>query len=91
MWPAVLPGWLSMVYIRRRYLNFWAKYNYVLSAALSTAIAISAVIIFFAVEYHGYAIDWWGNSPDSGCESSTCTRLKLPSGEYFGPRIGTYA
>ncbi|KAL1624245.1 hypothetical protein SLS56_007947 [Neofusicoccum ribis] len=91
MWPAVLPGWLSMVYIRRRYLSFWAKYNYVLSAALSTAIAISAVIIFFAVEYHGYAIDWWGNSPDSGCESSTCTRLKLPSGEYFGPRIGTYA
>ncbi|KAK1529818.1 OPT oligopeptide transporter [Colletotrichum paranaense] len=48
MWPAVLPGWLSMVYLRQRYLAFWSKYNYVLSAAFSTAIAIAGVIIFFA-------------------------------------------
>ncbi|KAF6826671.1 opt oligopeptide transporter [Colletotrichum plurivorum] len=73
MWPAVIPGWLSMVYLRRRYLAFWSKYNYVLSAAFSTAIAIAAVVIFFAVSFHGFEIK--------------C----MPEGEYFGPRIGTYA
>lgn len=87
----MIPGWYSMVYLRSRYLSFWSKYNYVISAAFSTAIAISAVIIFFAVEYNGYEIDWWGNSAESGCESTTCTRLKLPDGEYFGPRIGNYS
>ncbi|KAK2028611.1 OPT oligopeptide transporter [Colletotrichum zoysiae] len=91
MWPAVLPGWLSMVYLRQRYLAFWSKYNYVFSAAFSTAIAIAGVIIFFAVSYHGLELDWWGNHPESGCEATACTRLKLPQGEYFGPRVGTYA
>ncbi|KAB2575833.1 Glutathione transporter 1 [Lasiodiplodia theobromae] len=91
VWPAVLPGWLSMVYLRRRYLAFWSKYNYVISAAFSTAIAVAAVVIFFAVEYSGFEINWWGNNAESGCESTTCTRLKLPAGEYFGPRIGNYS
>ncbi|TIC90155.1 Oligopeptide transporter 2 [Colletotrichum higginsianum] len=91
MWPAVLPGWVSMVYLRQRYLAFWSKYNYVLSAAFSTAIAIAGVIIFFAVSYHGFEINWWGNDSESGCEATACTRLALPKGEYFGPRIGTYA
>ena len=91
MWPAVLPAWFSMVFLRQRYLAFWAKYNYVCSAAFSAAIAIAAVVIFFAISYPGVDIDWWGNSPDSGCEATACTRLKLPKGEYFGPRIGTYA
>ncbi|KAK2016121.1 OPT oligopeptide transporter [Colletotrichum eremochloae] len=91
MWPAVLPGWLSMVYLRQRYLAFWSKYNYVFSAAFSTAIALAGVIIFFAVSYHGFELNWWGNHPESGCEATPCTRLKLPQGEYFGPRIGNYA
>lgn len=90
VWPAVLPGWLSWVYIRKRYLAFWGKYNYVLSAAFSTGIAISAVVIFFAVSYHGANIDWIGNDPDRGCEAESCTLLTLAEGEYFGPRIGTY-
>ncbi|KAK1990115.1 OPT superfamily oligopeptide transporter [Colletotrichum falcatum] len=91
MWPAVLPGWLSMVYLRQRYLAFWSKYNYVFSAAFSTAIALAGVIIFFAVSYHGLEINWWGNHPESGCEATPCTRLKLAQGEYFGPRVGNYA
>ncbi|KAF6824047.1 opt oligopeptide transporter [Colletotrichum musicola] len=91
MWRAVIPGWLSMVYLRQRYLAFWSKYNYVLSAAFSTAIAIAAVVIFFAVSFHGFEIKWWGNNPERGCEATTCTRLSMPEGEYFGPRIGTYA
>ncbi|KAH7137462.1 OPT oligopeptide transporter protein-domain-containing protein [Dactylonectria estremocensis] len=91
MWPAVLPAWLSWVWARKRYLAFWSKYNYVLSAAFSTGIAIAAVIIFFTVSYTGADINWIGNDPDSGCEAVACTRLTLPEGEYFGPRIGEFA
>ncbi|KAF2709098.1 OPT oligopeptide transporter [Pleomassaria siparia CBS 279.74] len=91
IWPAVIPGWLSMVYLRQRYVGFWSKYNYVLSAAWSAAIAIAAVVVFFAVSYNGYQVNWWGNASEKGCEAKTCTRLKLPTGEYFGPRTGTYA
>ncbi|EYE98609.1 OPT oligopeptide transporter [Aspergillus ruber CBS 135680] len=76
IWPAVLPAYISMKYLRSRYLAFWAKYNYVLSAALSTTIAI--------------AVDWWGNDSESGCEASACTRLTVPKDEYFGPRVGNY-
>ncbi|KAJ5197519.1 OPT oligopeptide transporter [Penicillium cf. viridicatum] len=90
MWPAVLPAYLSMKFVRTRYLAFWAKYNYVLSAALSTAIAIAGVIIFFAISYNSVKLPWWGNDSESGCEASYCTRLKVPKGEYFGPRIGDY-
>lgn len=90
IWPAVLPAYISMRYLRTRYLALWAKYNYILSAAFSTAIALAAIIIFFAVEYNGYGIDWWGNNANSGCESERCTLLKLPLNKYFGPRVGTY-
>lgn len=90
IWPALLPAWYSMIYIRRRYLSFWSKYNYILSAGFSSAIAIAGVIIFFAVHYQGYTIDWWGNDPEGGCEASSCARLQIPKGEYFGPRKGTY-
>lgn len=91
MWPAVFPGWLSWVIVRKRYIAFWSKYNYVLSASFSSAIAIAAVIIFFAVSYPGATFDWIGNSPDSGCEAQACTRLKVAEGEYFGPRLGEFA
>jgi OPT oligopeptide transporter protein. len=88
MWPSVLPAYLSMKYVHTRYLAFWAKYNYVLSAALSTAIAIADVIIFFAISYNSVKLPWWGNDSESGCEASYCTRLKVHKGEYFSPRIG---
>lgn len=61
-----------------------------LSAAFQTGVALAAVVIFFAVSYHGADIDWVGNSPDKGCESKTCTLLKVPKGEFFGPQPGTF-
>lgn len=35
-WPSVPIAWLSWVYVRKRYLAFWSKYNFVLSAAFSS-------------------------------------------------------
>ncbi|KAM0559792.1 hypothetical protein ACHAPJ_003739 [Fusarium lateritium] len=91
VWPAVIPGWISWVVIRKRYLSFWAKYNYVLSAAWQTGVALAALVIFFAVSYHGASINWIGNNADTGCEAEVCTRLKLPEGDIFGPQPGTFA
>ncbi|KAI9572533.1 OPT oligopeptide transporter protein-domain-containing protein [Boletus coccyginus] len=53
--------------IRRRYFLWWAKYNYVLSAALDSGLALSAITIFFTLQYPQSnpvtkAIEkWWGN------------------------------
>ncbi|KAL4806529.1 OPT oligopeptide transporter protein-domain-containing protein [Aspergillus unguis] len=92
MWPAVIPGWILWGYVRKRYLGFWSRYNYVLSAAFSAGVAVAAVVIFFALGYHGVVVEWIGNSPDelTGCETLPCTRLTLGQGEIFGPGIGEW-
>ncbi|TIA67634.1 hypothetical protein D6C83_01876 [Aureobasidium pullulans] len=41
-----------MYYLRRYKTAWWEKYNYVLAAALSAGVALSGIIIFFAVQYH---------------------------------------
>lgn len=90
-WPAVPIGWLSMIFLKRRFLAFWSKYNYVLSAAFSSAIAIAAIIIFFALQWTSISLDWWGNEASfEGCEGTPCLLHSLGKGEYFGPKIGTF-
>ncbi|KAF4959959.1 hypothetical protein FSARC_10590 [Fusarium sarcochroum] len=92
IWPAVPIGWLSWMYIRKRYLGFWAKYNYILSAAFSVGIALSALVIFFALQYNNINLDWWGNRvPFEGCDGTqACLMKTVTPGEYFGPRIGDF-
>ncbi|CZR56581.1 related to sexual differentiation process protein isp4 [Phialocephala subalpina] len=90
-WPAVPIAWLSMIYFKRRFLPFWSKYNYVLSAAFSSAIAIAAIIIFFGLQWTETSVDWWGNDVSyQGCEGTPCLRFTLPEGEYFGPKVGDF-
>jgi len=49
--------------IFKRFFGWWAKYNYVLAAALDTGTALSGIIIFFTVVYPGAKFpDWWGNT-----------------------------
>jgi hypothetical protein len=68
-----------------------AQYNFVLSAAWSCGIAISGIIIFFALQFTDVKFEWWGNmASDMGCEGQACTLKHLAPGEYFGPRIGTF-
>nr|WVH01952.1 OPT oligopeptide transporter protein [Naematelia aurantialba] len=90
-WPTVMLTWVSWVYVKRRYLAFWSKYNYVLAAAWMAAIAIAAIVIFFALDIPGVELDWWGNDVSYlGCEGTACTRLPIPDSGYFGPDPGTY-
>lgn len=78
-----------MFYLRRYKTAWWEKYNYVLSAGLTGAVAFSGIIIFFAVQYHPKTISWWGvdivsNTIDGGTGQGA--RLTaMPAKGYFGP------
>ncbi|ORY65133.1 OPT oligopeptide transporter [Pseudomassariella vexata] len=86
LWPSVPIAWLSWIYVKSRYLAFWSKYNFVLSAAFSAGVAIAAIVMFFTVSWLGLEINWWGNEqPSRGCEGKPCTMLNLSKGERFLP------
>lgn len=85
----------SFQYIRPRYTQFWAKYNYVLASAFPTGIAVAAIIIFFALEIPkgGLELNWWGNTVNNvGCEGDGGCPLypDLPAQGYFGPAKGFF-
>ncbi|KAL2257875.1 hypothetical protein VTK26DRAFT_9059 [Humicola hyalothermophila] len=93
MWPAVPVAAFSWLYLKKRFLGLWSKYNFVTSAAFSCAVAISGIVIFFALQISEIELDWWGNSVlNEGCDATgDCVRMVLPEGEYFGPRIGEFS
>ena len=39
-WPHVPVAFVSMIYLKKRFLGLWSKYNYVTSAALSAGVDI---------------------------------------------------
>lgn len=89
-------GSIFMFYLRRHYLTWWEKYNYVLASALSAGVAFSGIIIFFAVQYHDKSISWWGNNVVyAGADAMVASigrlnaTISAPDG-YFGPRIGSF-
>jgi OPT family small oligopeptide transporter len=89
--PGLYVGYVFMVYIRHKYLTWWEKYNYVLSSALDAGVALSAIIIFFAVQYQPKNLNWWGNvGAFSNIDNSAQERLPIPSQGYFGPPPGEY-
>lgn len=66
----------------------FVKYNYVLSAALDSGLAISAVIIFFAVIFPGISVNWWGNTVQSTTIDGKGTPWKpIPANGTFGPVV----
>ena len=89
LWPGVVVSYISQMYIKKRYIGFWAKYNYVLSAAFSSGVAIAAIVIFFALQMQHVSIDWWGNSVQaSGVDwalyNQNASLLPIPEVGYFG-------
>ncbi|KAJ5088175.1 OPT oligopeptide transporter [Penicillium angulare] len=77
----LIVGFVFNYYIKRHYLAWWEKYAYVLTSSFGAALAISAIIIFFAVQYHTVDINWWGNTVAfAGCDDLGCTRRAVPSG-----------
>lgn len=82
-----------MLYLKKNYSSWWEKYTYVLSGALDSGVAFSAIIIFFAVFYHDKSINWWGNNVIyEGVEGSSSARLDVTSlaKGYFGLEPSEY-
>ncbi|KAK9383567.1 OPT oligopeptide transporter protein-domain-containing protein [Kockiozyma suomiensis] len=91
--PGFYMSFAFMFFIRRRYLAWWEKYNYLLSSGLGAGLAFSVIIIFFAVQYHPKYVVWWGlNVLYSGVEGGEgqVSLLQVPEAGYFGPDPGSY-
>ncbi|KAG8904833.1 hypothetical protein FRB99_001089 [Tulasnella sp. 403] len=93
--PWVFVGFIFQYFIRKRYFTWWAKYNYVLSAALDSGVALAVIVIFFCLQYpmNGHIgrntiAKWWGNRVHlETADAKGTTMYPLPqNGEFFGPR-----
>ncbi|GAB2274201.1 oligopeptide transporter, variant 2 [Dionaea muscipula] len=68
-----LVGILFNYYIFKRYKGWWARYNYILSAALDAGIAFMGIVIFFSLQSADiFGADWWGLSTDDYCPLAKC-------------------
>jgi OPT oligopeptide transporter protein len=89
--PGIILFFIFMYWLPRHRLAWWERYNYVLSAALTAGVAISALVIFFAVQYEPKRLKWWGNTVSSaGVDGSSLGLLPIPERGYFGPARGTF-
>jgi len=90
--PWTVVGFIFQYVIRRRCFAFWAKYNYVLSAALDAGTAISTILIFFTLQYPKNGTigkdtiqAWWGNTVFLRTADYNATALRsLREGLKFG-------
>lgn len=84
LYIAILFNW----YIKRKFPQWWQKYNYILSASLRVGVAYAALIKFFSTEYTSTVeLNWWGNTVSSNNLDATngAARLAVPAQGYFGP------
>ncbi|KAK9244829.1 OPT oligopeptide transporter protein-domain-containing protein [Lipomyces tetrasporus] len=89
--PGVYLSLLFMFFIRRRYLAWWAKYNYVLTSALSTGVALSGVVIFLSVQYKPKPLVWWGTTvARAGLDGGAKAALLPVPEEGFGLPVGSF-
>ncbi|KAK3986783.1 hypothetical protein QBC44DRAFT_383800 [Cladorrhinum sp. PSN332] len=92
LWGGVPVAAFSWLFVRKRYLPFWSKYNYITTAALGCGVAISGLLMFLVLELHPVELNWWGvNITQTGCDGNGGCPLKtLGEGEYVGPRPGEW-
>ncbi|KAJ7237822.1 OPT oligopeptide transporter [Mycena rebaudengoi] len=91
--PWAIVGFIFQYVIRRRHFAWWTKYNYVLSAALDSGVAVSAVLIFFILQYprdgaigENTIQTWWGNTVYANTADWNKTPMwTLGVNETFGP------
>lgn len=88
-------SYFFMYYVKHNYLNWWEKYNYILTSGLSAGVAFSALIIFFTVQYNDHELHWWGNSLneqgiEGGMGQKSWLNAKDAEGGYVGIRKGNF-
>ena len=84
-----------MYYIKKHYLLWWEKYNYILTSALSAGVAFSSLLMFFTLQYNSEGLDWWGNTiflrgVEGGKGRKSWLNAKDAQGGYVGLRKGEY-
>ncbi|KAK9244374.1 OPT oligopeptide transporter protein-domain-containing protein [Lipomyces tetrasporus] len=89
--PGFYVGFIFNYYIRRRYLAWWSKYNYILTSGLTGGMAFSAILNFFAVQYKPKRLLWWGNRvSNAGADGAGTASLYQAPPEGFGPPVGAW-
>ncbi|KIK68259.1 hypothetical protein GYMLUDRAFT_35638 [Collybiopsis luxurians FD-317 M1] len=85
--PWVIVGFIFQYLIRRNHFAWWTKYNYVLSAALDSGVAISTIVIFFCLQFPGIgSVTWWGNTVFQNTADGQRLSLLTPPSGGFGPK-----
>ncbi|KAF8154812.1 small oligopeptide transporter [Crassisporium funariophilum] len=90
--PWAIFGFVFQYVVRRKHFSYWAKYNYVLSAALDAGTAIGVILVFFCLQYpldgsigRNTIQQWWGNRVYKETLDWTGASLrKLSPGTTFG-------
>ncbi|BFZ59201.1 hypothetical protein YB2330_000205 [Saitoella coloradoensis] len=89
-WTWAIVGFISNRIIRRRAEGWWSKYNFVLSAALDSSLALGVLVVYFAVVYPGMADkwQWWGIEVfEDTCDWKGCAWKTVEAGEKFGRKF----
>ncbi|KAF8168231.1 OPT oligopeptide transporter [Crassisporium funariophilum] len=84
----VMWGFIFNYCIRRFHFRWWMRYNYILSAALDAGVAVSMVVIFFALQLAkgGIEVIWWGNTVWMETADANGMPFKpLPESGFVGP------
>ncbi|KAF8996022.1 small oligopeptide transporter [Cyathus striatus] len=90
--PWAIIGFLFQFVIRRKHFSYWAKYNYVLSAALDAGTAVGLILVFFCLQYpldgnlgKRTIQSWWGNTVyKTTLDWEGATLRQVADGETFG-------
>jgi len=91
--PWAIIGFIFQYVIRRRHFSWWSKYNYVLSAALDSSVAVGAILVFFCLNFPRNGTigastieTWWGNTVYMNTADWNALPLKtVAPGGTFGP------
>ncbi|KAA1477025.1 small oligopeptide transporter [Dentipellis sp. KUC8613] len=92
--PWAILGFIFQYFIRRRFFPFWAKYNYVLSAALDAGTAVGVILVYFCLQYPANGEIgaktiqvWWGNTVfENNADWKSLPLKTVEDGHPFGPR-----
>ncbi|KZT03114.1 OPT oligopeptide transporter [Laetiporus sulphureus 93-53] len=91
--PWTIVGFTFNYIIRRRHFSWWTKYNYILSAALDSGVAISVILIYFCLQYPANGSigektiqSWWGNTVYKNTSDYKSTPLLSVGNGTFGPK-----
>ncbi|KAM3486092.1 hypothetical protein MY8738_000843 [Beauveria namnaoensis] len=82
-------GFLFNKYIRNKYRGWWMQFNYITSAGLDVGLALSTILIFFALSLSGTEMaPWWGSvgALNTMDVQDTAIIRPLADGEKFGPK-----